>query len=218
MMEKPSDAQAARDHEPPRKRWVEPIVALLMALTTVGTAWCSYQSAAWTRQSNRLMNEYNALERRAAVLTLQGMQAATIHTAMFMELLAAQELGNEKLMNFYAERFPPDVRKAYDAWLAQKPFENPKADPHPFVPNLYQMRGAREAEEATTKAAGKMQEARAAGSVSGQYLANTVIFATVLFFANAAGKFEQRRVRILAFCFAVAAFTFALARTIMLPR
>jgi hypothetical protein len=40
-----------------------------MALTTVGTAWCSYQSAAWTRQSNRLMNEFNALERRAGVLS-----------------------------------------------------------------------------------------------------------------------------------------------------
>src|SRR5438552_686386 len=40
------------------------IAALLMALTTVGTAWCSYQSAAWTRQSNRLLNEFNALERR----------------------------------------------------------------------------------------------------------------------------------------------------------
>ena len=39
-----------------------------MALTTVGTAWCSYQSAAWTRQSNRLLNEFNALERRAGLL------------------------------------------------------------------------------------------------------------------------------------------------------
>jgi hypothetical protein len=189
-----------------------------MALTTVGTAWCSYQSAAWTRQSNRLMNEYNSLERRAGVLTLQGMQAATIHTAMFMQLLAAQQAGDEKLRAFYAERFPSDVRKAYDAWLAQKPFENPKADPHPFVPNLYEMRGTREAAEATTKAAGKMQDARAAGNVSGQYLANTVLFATVLFFASALGKFEQRRVRIVAFCFAVAAFAFAVARTIMLPR
>ena len=28
-----------------------------MALATLGTAWCSYQSAAWTRRSNRLMNE-----------------------------------------------------------------------------------------------------------------------------------------------------------------
>jgi hypothetical protein len=41
-----------------RKKWVEPVAAFLMALTTVGTAWCSYQSAAWTRQSNRLLNEF----------------------------------------------------------------------------------------------------------------------------------------------------------------
>src|SRR5216110_1619388 len=167
-MEKPSDLQVVRDHEPPRKGWVEPSVALLMALTTVGTAWCSYQSAAWTRQSNRLMNEYNSLERRAGVLTLQGMQAATIHTAMFMQLLAAQQAGDEKLRSFYAERFPPDVRKAYDAWLAKKPFENPNADPHPFVPNLYEMRGSREAADASAKAANSQQKAGSAGSISGQ--------------------------------------------------
>ena len=216
-MEKPSDLQLVRDHEPPRKGWVEPIVALLMALTTVGTAWCSYQSAAWTRQSNRLMNEFNALERRAGLLSVQGMQQAAIHTAMFMEVLAAKQAGNEQLANFYVERFPPDVRKAYDAWLAQRPFENPKADPHPFVPNLYETRGAREAAELTSKAASNLEKARSAGNVSGQYLANTVLFATVLFFASASGKFEQQRVRSLAFIFAVAVFLFALVRTAMLP-
>src|SRR5436305_13425638 len=163
-----------------KKKWVEPVAALLMALATLSTAWCSYQSAAWTRQSNRLMNEYNSLERRAGVLTLQGMQAATIHTAMFMQLLAAQQAGDEKLRSFYAERFPPDVRKAYDAWLAQKPFENSNADPHPFVPKLYEVRGTREAAEANAKAASSLQEARSAGNVSGQYLVTTVLFATVL--------------------------------------
>jgi hypothetical protein len=201
-----------------KKRWVEPVTALLMALATLSTAWCSYQSAAWTRKSNRLMNEFNALERKAGLVSIQGIQQATIHTTMFMQMLAAQQAGNEKLVNFYVERFPPDVRKAYDAWLSERPFENPNADPHPFVPNLYEMRGTREAAEATTKAAGKMQDARAAGNVSGQYLANTVLFATVLFFASASGKFEQRRVRIVAFCFAWTAFAFAIARTMMLPR
>jgi hypothetical protein len=189
-----------------------------MALATLSTAWCSYQSAAWTRKSNRLMNEFNALERRAGLLTMQGMQQATIHTAMFMQLLAAQQEGNEKLVNFYVERFPPDVRKAYDAWLAERPFENPNADPHPFVPKLYEVRGTREAAEATAKAANSLQQARNAGSVSGQYLANTVLFATVLFFASASGKFEQRRVRVLAFAFAVSVFLFAVVRTAMLPR
>src|ERR1041385_8750336 len=95
-----------------KKKWVEPVAALLMALATLSTAWCSFESAAWTRQSNRLMNEFNTLERKAGLLSLQGMQQTTIHTAMFMEVLAAKQAGNEQLANFYVERFPPAVRKA----------------------------------------------------------------------------------------------------------
>ena len=216
-METAATQPPTRDQPPLRKRWVEPVAALLMALATVCTAWCSYQSAAWTRQSNRLMNEYNSLERRSGLLSLQGAQAATIHVAMFMQLLAAQQAGNDRLANFYAQRFPDDVRKAYEAWLKQKPFENPNADPHPFVPNLYQMRGSREAAEATAKAADKVRDARAAGNVSGRFLANTVLFATVLFFAGTSSRFEQRRVRVVSFIFALAVFGFALACILMLP-
>jgi hypothetical protein len=217
-MKPQSDLLASSNRPPQEKRkWVEPVTAVLMALATLSTAWCSYQSAAWTRKSNRLMNEFNALERKAGLLTMQGTQQATIHAAMFMQLLAAQQAGNEKLVNFYIERFPPDVRKAYESWLAQKPFENPSADPHPFVPNLYEPRGTREAANATAKAATNQQQAGVAGSISGQYLANTVLFATVLFFASASGKFEQRRVRMVAFAFATAVFLFAVARTAMLP-
>ena len=164
------------------------------------------------------MNEFNALERKAGLLTVQGMQQATIHTGMFMQALAAQQAGNDKLVNFYVERFPPELRKAYDGWTAQKPFENPNADPHPFVPKLYEPPGTREAAGATAKAARSQEEARKAGSISGQYLANTVLFATVLFFANASAKFEQRRVRVVAFIFAVAVFVFAVLRTAVLPR
>src|SRR5437667_12630291 len=99
-----------------------------------------------------------------------------VHTSMFMQLLAAQHAGNEQLASFYAERFPPDVKKAYDAWLAQKPFENRAADAHPFVPNHYQVRGAAEATAARTDAARRVVEAREAGNRSGQYLSHTLLF------------------------------------------
>ena len=58
-----SDLPVSSTGEPrEKKKWVEPVVALLMALATLSTAWCSFESAAWTRKSNRLMNEFNALE------------------------------------------------------------------------------------------------------------------------------------------------------------
>jgi hypothetical protein len=203
---------------PTQKRWLEPVTALIMALATVGTAWCTYESAVWTRHSNRSSNQFNNLERKAAVLNIQGTQALSIHAAVFMQILAAQQSGNQTLADFYVNRFPPDVRKAYDAWIAQKPFENPNADPHPFVPNLYEMRGSKEAAEAIASGAVQIEDARRAATISGQYLANTVLFAAVLFFANAASKFEVRWVRRTSFFFAVGVFLFAIVRTVMLPR
>src|SRR5260370_16863699 len=63
-----------------------------------------------------------------------------LQAKMFTEFMDGRMSGNEKLAQFYLDRFPPELRKAYDAWLTEKPFENPRADPHPFVPNLYQPR------------------------------------------------------------------------------
>jgi hypothetical protein len=59
--------------------------------------------------------------------------------------------------------------------------------------------------------------AREAGNRSGQYLANTVLFATVLFFAGTAGKFEQPRVRLAAGLFGLAVFSFAVVRMLLMP-
>ncbi|RYD27866.1 MAG: hypothetical protein EOP86_23925, partial [Verrucomicrobiaceae bacterium] len=134
--------------QPSRRKWIEPVIAILMALTAICTAWCSYESAAWTRRSNRLMQEANRLEQRAGLLEVQGSQALVVHASMFMQLLAAQQAGNEKLASFYAGRFAPDVKEAYEKWIAQKPMENPNADPHPFVPTLYEVRGTAEARAA----------------------------------------------------------------------
>ncbi len=201
----------------PRRKWLEPVIALLMAFTTLCMAWCSYQSAAWTRRGNGLMNEYNKLERRAALLEVHGSQALVVHASMFMQLLAAQHSGNDKLVAFYAERFAPDVKKAYEAWVAQKPFENPAADPHPFGPSFYQVRGTTEAAETRAKGAEQVTEARVASELSDQYLAKTVLFATVLFFAGVAGKFDQPRVQLVSTVFSVAVFAFAVIRMLLMP-
>src|SRR5262245_16143642 len=116
-----------------------------MSLATLSTAWSSYQSAAWTRRANALMNQANALERQAALLDVQGAQALAMQASVFMQIIGARHAGNSKLAEFYEQRLPPEAKKAYAAWLAQKPFENPDAAPHPFVAELYEIRGAAEA-------------------------------------------------------------------------
>jgi hypothetical protein len=123
-----------------RRSWFEPVSAIVMALSTLGTAWCSYQSSEWNGQSSTLATQASRANQQAAVFHLEGNQMLSLQIKMFTELMDAQMSGNDKLARFYSDRLPPDLRKAYDAWLAQKPHENPGADPHPFVSNLYQPR------------------------------------------------------------------------------
>jgi len=193
------------------KKWLEPAVAVLMSLATLSTTWSSYQSAAWTRQSNRLLNESNALERRAALLEIQGSQTLIVHTSMFTQMMAAKDAGNLKLIATYEQRLAPDMEQAYETWLAQNPADNPAADPHPFVPQLYQPRGAIEAAQLRDQATQRVNEARASGNHSGQFLANTVLFAAMT------TKFEQHCVRLVTLLSTVSLFLFAASRTLLLP-
>ena len=176
-------------------RWAETVAALLMALATMGTAWSSYQSAAWARRGGAMAGKVNVLERKAGLMEIQGSQATMMHVALFMQILAARHAGNERLAEFYSTRLPTEAKRAYDAWIAQRPFENSQADPHPFVTNLYEVRFSEEVRAARDQAVLAGQDGGKAGEVSSQYLANTVLCASVLFFTGIAGKFEGAVVR-----------------------
>jgi hypothetical protein len=200
-----------------KRRWLEPASAILMALATLSTAWCSYQSSKWSGQSSAFATNAARLEQKAALLHLEDNQITSIQVRMFMDFINATLAGNDKLAQFYSDRFPPELRTAYDRWIEQKPFENPKADPHPFVPGLYKSRFTQDAEQITADSGRDGAEARRAGNFAAQYLSNTVLFAMVLFFAGTSARFNQRYVRQSSFFFAVAVFLFAVSRLLMLP-
>jgi hypothetical protein len=205
------------DSSETKRRWFEPASAILMALATLSTAWCSYQSSKWNGQSGGFAAEAGRLNQKAALLHLEGNQVIGGQMKMFAEFIDAYLTGDDKVAKFYSDRFPPDLRKAFNAWLAEKPFENPSADPHPFVPKLYEARFVQDARLANADAGRNDTEAKRTGNIAAQYLSNTVLLAAVLFFAGTSAKFDQRHVRQSSFFFAVAAFLFAAARMLMLP-
>jgi hypothetical protein len=200
-----------------KRRWLEPASAILMALATLSTAWCSYQSSKWSGQSSEFATSAVRLEQKAALLHLEDNQITSIQAKMFMDFINATLAGNEKLAQFYSDRFPPELRTAYERWIEQKPFENAKADPHPFARGLYTPRFAQEAQQATADAGRGEAEAKRTGNFAAQYLSNTVLFAMVLFFAGTSIRFNQRYVRLWSFFFGVAVFLFAASRMLMLP-
>lgn len=200
-----------------KRSWFEPVTAVLMALTTLATAWCSYESSRWSNQSSTDSSTAANLEREANALHAESTQVLSTQVTVFLDLLHAQLVGEEKVVNYYTPRLGGELRQAYDAWLAQKPFENVKAPPHPFVPELYHPRFADEVKEKRAKSAEHSLAGNKEGRTAATYLANTVLFATVLFFAGTANKFEHRVVRQSTIFFAVAVFLFAVVRLLMLP-
>ena len=201
----------------PRRRWFEPVTAILMAVSSLSTAWCSYQSSRWSGQSSDLETHADKLEREAATMFLEAQQIETVQVKAVMEVIDAHLGGNEKLAKFYIDRFPPDLKSAYDKWITLKPFENPAAPPHPFVPSLYTPRFAQEIKDAKAEAAEAEAQSNVTGHHASTYLSNTVILASVLFFAGTMGKFNQRHVRWSSLAFAITLFAYALIRMAILP-
>jgi len=188
-----------------------------MALTTLATAWCSYESSRWSNQSSNNSSTSATLEREANALHAESNQVLSTQVTIFLDLIHAQIVGEEKVVKFYQPRLGGELRVAYDAWMAQKPFENPQAASNPFVPELYHPRFADEVKEKLTKSAEHSLAANKEGHTAATYLANTVLFATVLFFAATALKFDHRAVRQSTLFFAVTVFLFAVVRLFMLP-
>ncbi len=200
-----------------KHKWFEPVAAIVMALSTLCTGWCSYQSSRWAAVSARNVRASEASQRRAVALHLEGNQVTTVQGQMFMQWANAHLAGNEKLAQFYSARFGPELDKSFAAWRAQNPFENVKAPPHPFLAGLYEPRFAAEGKQALEDSARKSELAMGNTQTAARYLSNTVLFATVLFFAGMSGKFEQRRVRASTMFFAIVMFAFAAVRLLLLP-
>jgi hypothetical protein len=205
--------------EDPKKSyaWVETAGAILMAVSSLGTAWCSYEVSRWGAQSSGKAGRAGALERKANLLNIQGYQVQSTQAQMFMEYVAAHLSGNAALEKFYVDRFPPEVKVAFEAWIAQKPFENPSAPPHPFVPSLYERRFTKEIDQSLQESAKLGDEARSDGDVADRYLTNTVVLATVLFFIGITTRFSQPRLRMGTFFFGALLFTVAIIRVLTLP-
>ncbi len=205
------------DAPDPKARWFDAVCAILMAITTLSTAWCSYQNSRWSGQTSDLETREDGLERDAMEMTLESRQLQAAHLQLVMNAIDAKFAGDEKLARFYTDRFTGELKPAWEKWIALDPFNAPSAPPHPFAPGFYTPRFEQEIQAARTEAAKASARTKITGKNAAGYLSNTVIFATVLFFAGTAGKFDHRNVREPSLAFAIALFLYAAVRMLMLP-
>lgn len=197
--------------------WFDATCAILMAISSLLTAWSSYQNSRWTGRTNDLAAFADRHEREVAAMHLESRQVAATHAQMVMEVVDAMLDGDEKRVKFYTDRFTDELKPAYEKWLTMKPFENTSAPPHPFIREYYKPRYEDEIHTISEQASQAREQARVTGRTAATYLSNTVLLATVLFFAGTAGKFDKRSVRRGSLIFALVLFVYTAVRTIFLP-
>jgi hypothetical protein len=178
-----------------RRHRVELASAVLLALATMLSAWCAYQSARWNGVQSIKFSDANALRAESLRQSDLGDQRRAIDVGLWVRYVAAHSEKNQELVDFLAQRFPPELKAANDAWLASNPLTNPSAPKSPFAMPEYVLPSLQEADRLRGLADQSAEEAKNANQRSDNYVLLTVIFASVLFFGGVGAKFETARLR-----------------------
>ena len=174
--------------EPQRRDWVEIVATVLLAFSAVATAWCSYQANRWNGENIRATSRVNALRIDAARAQGLAEGQTQVDIAVFIQWVNADASDDQELADFYAARFRPEFRPAFDAWLATDPLTNPDAPPTPFAMDEYQLQAQTDADRFDAEEEAMAAVVRRNVQRSANYVLGVVMFAVSLFFAGMSTK------------------------------
>jgi hypothetical protein len=141
----------------------------------------------------------------------------SLHVDLFVEWASAVSQEDQKLENFLFERFPPELKRATEAWLTLEPETDPDAPPSPFAMPVYTLEQSEESEKLSIVADEMFEQASRANQTSDNYILLTVIFASVLFFGGVSGKFQSRIINLAMLILAYVLFTVGMVVMLRYP-
>jgi hypothetical protein len=186
---------------PRRPRWLgwlrrpsgEALAAILLAVAALATAWSSYQASVWSGIQSMQYSAAGGLRTRATRAADKATQQQVVDVILFTKWLEAQANGQARLGRYYRDHFRAEFRPVFEAWwaagadraAATTPFERPE----------YSLAAGREAERLDDAASSAAAAGERANDVSDGYVFDTVILASVLFFAGAVRPLASPRSR-----------------------
>ena len=180
--------------------------SLILALATMASAWCAYESTRWGgAQTFRLVAATRAVK-QASQLSARAIQLEAFDASMFAEWIKVRGRGEKDLEKFFYDRFRPDMQKALDAWLRTNPFEDPSSPRGPFRMAEYVLPETAEADRLEKESTRLLDTAIEANRIADRYVLLTVMFSSVLFFGGMGQTVRSRRLQIISLVIAVVLF------------
>jgi hypothetical protein len=175
--------------------WIEIAAAALMALATIFSAYCAYESSLWHSKEALHYNMSEQAKIDAAELDDKADQDRDIDIQMATNYLNALAEGKPDLAEYYASTtFSPTLKAAIKAWREAQAAGN--APTTPFGMSQYLLKAEVESRAKQKLARFESSKALTASSHANSYLLLTVIFASVLFFAGISTKFNSKGLKL----------------------
>jgi hypothetical protein len=198
LAHRPANGSTAAEQKAERRHVeiLEILEALLLAVVAVATAWSGYQSARWDGRSALGYGEAATLRARANQLATLGGQQKLLDVSTFNVWIDAMASGHPQVAALYVQRFSPEYRVAFDAWLKTNPLHNPKAPSGPAYMLQYHNHLLEHSAVVDAQATARFNQGTDARETGDKYVRTTVILATVLFLVAISQRFDIQHVRL----------------------
>lgn len=168
---------STESRSPERWRRASEIVGVfLLSVVAVLTAWCGFQASKWGGEMSIAFSQASSARIQAAGAEGAARSAQSFDLTIYAAYVEALGDGNEELADYVRDRFTPEFRVAYDAWVDDGQVENA-----PFAREEYVPEGTIEAQELNDRADEKFAQALENNQRGDNYSLLTVLFALVLF-------------------------------------
>ena len=193
---------------------IELVATVLLALATVLTAWSAFESTKWSGTQSIHFARASADRTESAKSSGRTNAQVIVDVDTFVSWITA--VANERradpnasrapdgtyvpdptmLSGFLYERLRSEFQPAVNAWLAQRPLDNPAATAVPFTLPEYRLKEQTRADRFEKRADRQAALARRDNQRGDNYVLTTVLFASVLFFAGVSNKLGNTRNRL----------------------
>jgi len=176
-------------------RWLQISEAVVLALVTLTAAWSGFAAAKWGTQSRLELAAASSARTQANRADYTALSLRNFDAATFNAWFLAYTLDKREKMAVAERRFRPELKVAFDAWMATRPDTNPDAPQGPTYMPEYRLAAAAQATALDAAADRHTELGTHAGVVGDNYVRITVVLAGVLFLIGIGSTFALPGVR-----------------------
>jgi hypothetical protein len=202
------------------KQWrsrLDWVLVIILAVTSLCAAWSGYEAARWSGIQSAEYHRATASQSEANLETSRGYLAALGDESHFSGWADAYISGNDELATFFQQRFSPEYETAFNAWIATSPRTNLDAPASPMQMPEYVNPAIDHAESLTVESQAAFDPGDQVNERSDAHVLNTVIFASVLFFAGFASRIRAVKGQFVIEVTAIVVLLIGLYQILMIP-